>query len=131
MRFYYLPLLAYISYFVKLSIFKKFSTPIQNIEFHFHWLWIKIGLSKVLCVIVFCPLLFPSRGGRIQTLCSKYNMTKLILPVECPSQNLTTYGKSALIHKPSAQIAEDFNQHDIARKKITYLDINTLIYQND
>ena len=58
----------------------------------------------LLCVIVFCPLLFRLRGGTTRALSSKYKLNKLILRVECPSQSLTPYRKSALIQKPSAQI---------------------------
>ena len=51
----------------------------------------KIGLSEVvLCVIFFCALLFPLRGGRTWTLGSEYELTKLILQVGCLRYNLTS-----------------------------------------
>ena len=75
----------------------------------------------------FFPLLFPSSEGRTQDLSSEYKLTKLILRVECASYNLTSYIKSALIHKPLAKIPKTFNQHDTAGKTIKYLGINTLV----
>ena len=94
----------------------------------------KIDLSEVLSVIIFCPLIlqsFPSQGGRAIALSSEYKLTNLILHVGCPSHNATSYRKSAFIHKPLVKIAKALNQHDTAGKTMKYLGINTLISQND
>ena len=51
-------------------------------------------LSEVaLWVFVFCPLLLPSRGSRMQSLTSEYNLARLILRINCPSYLLTSDGK--------------------------------------
>ena len=40
------------------------SLPCQDLEFHIHWIYMKIALSEVVvCVFVLRPLLFPSRGN--------------------------------------------------------------------
>ena len=86
----------------------------------------KIGLSQVvLCVFLLSliipseiiPLLFP---GSIRVLNYEDKLTKVILRVGYPSCNLTSYKKSALIHKSAEQVHEFFNQHDIVGKKIKY-----------
>ena len=91
----------------------------------------QIGLSGVLfCIIVFYPLLFPLRGGRMLALNSEYKLTKVILRVGCLSHNPTPSMKSALIHKPTAQIHKAFNQHDnswIDNKLFRYKYFNIVI----
>ena len=63
--------------------------------------------------------LLERRYGSMQALSSEYKLSKLILQVGCPSRNLTTQRKSALILKA-------FNQHDTAGEAVTFLGINAL-----
>ena len=78
---------------------------------------LEISLTEVvLCIIVFCPVLFSSRGWRTQALSPEYKLTKLILWFRCPSYILTSWRKSAHIYKPSGQIYKAFNQHGTTGK---------------
>ena len=92
----------------------------------------EIELSEiVLCEFVLRPLLFPLRRGRKRALSSECKLGKRILCVECPFYYPISYRKSVPIHKPSDQIPNAFNEHDIAGKTINYLVKNALIQQND
>ena len=63
----------------------KFSTGSQNGEFQIHVIWMKIGLSEMVClvcleahgvyVLVLGTFLFPSTGFRTQALSSEYKLT--------------------------------------------------------
>ena len=62
----------------------------------------------------------------------KTRLSKMVLCVHFLSlPGFKTQRKSALIHKPWAQIHKINKQHDAAGNTIKYLDINTLIDQND
>ena len=60
-------------------------------------------------MFVFYPLLFRSRGRETGALSSEDKLIKLILRVECPSENQTSRRKLDIIHKASARTSEVFN----------------------
>ena len=70
-----------------------------------HENWIVCGGA----VFVFYPLLFRSRGRGTGALNSEDKLIKLILRVECPSENQTPQRKLAIIHKASAKTSKFFN----------------------
>ena len=47
-----------------------------------------VNFEHVIAGWVLCPLLFTCRGGRTKALSSEYKLIKLILQVECPSNDL-------------------------------------------
>ena len=127
MAFYYLSFVAcffilwYCLHFFFFFFF-WFLTASQNVEFHIHWVCIKIGFSeKTLWVLVSCTLIFPLRRGRAEALNFECKLTKITLQVGYPSNlldltiyhltiyHLTSYRKSNLIHNTSAQISKSFN----------------------
>ena len=64
----------------------------------------------------------------MQILSSECKLTKLIVQIGCPSYHLTSWRKSALIHKPSGQIPKVLYQHETVEKiKKKYLGISALI----
>ena len=128
MAFYYLSLVAYILYFVILSVV----SPSQNVEFHVPWICMKIELSEVLLrVIVFCPLLFPLRGGWMLTAL-KANWISWFCRLNVLSTIYPHRGNQPLFISPQHNFLKSlFNQRDTAEKTIKYLCINTLIQQND
>ena len=126
MAFYYLSFVAcffilwYCLHFF--FFFFWFLTASQNVEFHIHWVCIKIGFSeKTLWVLVSCTLIFPLRRARAEALNFECKLTKITLQVGYPSNlldltiyhltiyHLTSYRKSNLIHNTSAQISKSFN----------------------
>ena len=126
MAFYYLSFVAcffilwYCLHFFFFFFF-WFLTASQNVEFHIHWVCIKIGFSeKTLWVLVSCTLIFPLRA-RAEALNFECKLTKITLQVGYPSNlldltiyhltiyHLTSYRKSNLIHNTSAQISKSFN----------------------
>ena len=128
MAFYYLSfvacffILCYCLHFFFFFFFFWFLTASQNVEFHIHWVCIKIGFSeKTLWVLVSCTLIFPLRRGRAEALNFECKLTKITLQVGYPSNlldltiyhltiyHLTSYRKSNLIHNTSAQISKSFN----------------------
>ena len=128
MAFYYLSFVAcffilwYCLHFFFFFFFFWFLTASQNVEFHIHWVCIKIGFSeKTLWVLVSCTLIFPLRRGRAEALNFECKLTKITLQVGYPSNlldltiyhltiyHLTSYRKSNLIHNTSAQISKSFN----------------------
>ena len=129
MAFYYLSFVACffilwycLHFFFFFFFFFCFLTASQNVEFHIHWVCIKIGFSeKTLWVLVSCTLIFPLRRARAETLNFECKLTKITLQVGYPSNlldltiyhltiyHLTSYRKSNLIHNTSAQISKSFN----------------------
>ena len=125
MAFYYLSFVAcffILWYCLHFFFFFWFLTASQNVEFHIHWVCIKIGFSeKTLWVLVSCTLIFPLRRARAEALNFECKLTKITLQVGYPSNlldltiyhltiyHLTSYRKSNLIHNTSAQISKSFN----------------------
>ena len=92
MGFYYLSIVASSLYFVT-----------SYIVIEYAW---KLGQC-----LFFGILLLTLRRGKMQTLSSKYKLTRLILQVGCPPYNLILYWKLALIQKSSTQIPKVFHEH--------------------
>ena len=129
MAFYYLSFVACffilwhcLHFFFFFFFFFFFLNAIKNVEFHIHWVCIKIGFSeKTLWVLVSCTLIFPLRRGRAEALNFECKLTKITLQVGYLSNlldltiyhltiyHLTSYRKSNLIHNTSAQISKSFN----------------------
>ena len=84
--FYYLPLRACISYFVILSVNFQLLAKILNFIF-IEYAW-KLAYLRWCYVFIFCPLLFPSKGGGTWSLGSEHTLDHLILRVGCTSYNL-------------------------------------------
>ena len=61
------------------------------------------------------------KRGRMQTSSSEYKLVKPISWVECHSYHLTSYKKSVLTQKSSAQIPKAVNQDYIAGKTMKVL----------
>ena len=55
--------------------------------------------------------LLPSKGARTLALSSDCKIGRLILLIGCFSYHLTSYRKSVLIQKASAQVPKAFHQH--------------------
>ena len=63
-----------------------------------------------MCLFILHLASFPCRNmGFTHSLNAK--LTKLVLPIRCPPYNLTFWGKSALIQKPTTQMPKAFYQY--------------------
>lgn len=72
--------------------------------------------SYILRVFVLHHFLFPSRGRRARGLSYNYKLNQATFTDWMCFLHLTSWKKSALIQKSSAQIPKTLNQHGIAQK---------------
>ena len=81
---------------------------------------IKQKPTKILPYVCSFYILYysPLEGVGYKLHAQRAKMTKLILQIPCPFYHLTSWRKSALIQKPSAQIPKALHQHGKAEKKM-------------